>query len=72
MGCILRLAKCDHNIILAIMKELTIEICFFKGSYNFVAQKVRILAVFFTIKIFWEITWKVLGFETCLKAKILN
>ena len=53
------------------MKEQTIEICFFHISYDFVAQKWRILAIFHKKINFCEITWKVLGFKT-MKAKILN
>jgi len=69
--CILRLAKCDHNIAHYLGNNeknwLSLGV-----SYNFVAQKWRILAIFYKKIKFWEITWKLLGFKQCLKAKILN
>ena len=50
MRCIFRLAKCDRSIayFLAIIKEMTIEICFlsFGVSYNSVAKKWRVSAIF--------------------------
>ena len=38
----------------------------FGVSYDFVAQKWRILAIFHKKINFWEITWKVLGFKAML------
>ena len=40
----------------------------FGVSYNFVAQKWRILAIFYKKINFWEIIWKVLGFKTMFKS----
>ena len=40
----------------------------FGVSYDFVAQKWRILAIFHKKINFWEITWKVLGFKTMFKS----
>ena len=40
----------------------------FGVSYNFVAQKLRILAIFHKKINFGEITWKVLEFKTMLNS----
>ena len=71
MRYIFRVAKCDHNIeyFLAMMKmEIDGSLLFFGVSYNFVAQKWRILAIFHKKINFWEITLKVLGFKTMFKS----
>ena len=40
----------------------------FGVSYDFVAQKWRILEIFHKKINFWEITWNVLGFKTMFKS----
>ena len=44
------------------------NLLFWGVSYNNVAQKWRILAIFHKQNNFWEITCKVLGFKTMFKS----
>jgi hypothetical protein len=62
--CILRLAKCDR-IIASYFGNNERHWLSFGVSYNFVAQKWKILAIL-KKKIFGQIAWKVLGFKTML------
>jgi hypothetical protein len=65
--CILRLAKCDRNIAhyFGNNERNWLSFCV---SYNFVAQKWRILAIFYKKINFWEIIRKLLGFKTMFKS----
>jgi hypothetical protein len=69
--CILRLAKCDRNITHYFgnnERPVDENELSFGVSYDFVAQKWRILAIFHKKINIWEITWKVLGYKTMFKS----
>ena len=70
--CIFRVAKCNHNIAHFFGNNERTDnwnLLAFGVSYDFVAQKWRILAIFHKKKInFLEINWKGLRFKTMFKS----
>jgi hypothetical protein len=63
--CIFRVAKCDRNIALFLL--------LFGVSYNFVAQKWRIFAIFYKKKsTSGKLLWKYWNLKQCFKGKIFN
>ena len=70
-----RLAKCDRNIARFFGNdernndEILVS---FGVSYNSVAQKWKILAIFDKKLKFWELLGRYWNLKQCLKAKILN